>query len=746
MVCCDAAAFYPPVAGDDTGALAAVTVDPLASPARDGFGAATISPSAMPPFSMDFFEKDLGGGGSYDKLWALRVANQVRSTAATFRDYDPERPNVRLQSAAAGTEPFAPSAADLMIASLAARLNATSAVAVAAAIGPKGDRSATSASATPSQAQFPIQGTMEVYEHHSPFLFPTWQVARDEATLLLRQQRRRASLARGEGGCHDFSAGHTFELHGHPAKLDGGWTLIAVEHEGQTADAHDVRQYSNRFECVPSTVLYPPKRPARTSIQAALTATVVGAPGEEIFTDERGRIKVQFHWDREGRFDAASSCWVRVVHPWAGAGWGHQFIPRVGMEVLVVFDGGDPDKPIVTGTVFNATHPCPFPFPQEKTRSGIRTQSSPGGDGFNELSFQDRSGQEEIYVHAHRDLREDIGSDRFTRIGVNDSERVGNNRSLYVGSTLLEEVDGDRHEVTKGARYDFVKGRRVESVKGDSTLKVQGNVSVEVGAPERPRSNEQYTHGSHIVGAAERIELRAEGGIRLSCGDSRIDIGPDEIFVTSKHVRVQGGADVLLHGDGPFLRLDTGVQLAGDTVRVMSSKASLELDDDANLDGKKVKFNCRGAQGSATGKRVAVKTKTVKLRLTDEYFEALGGKDYVAVSGGARYEGTTDSDGRLELDVPEEATSLGITVFMEKRPTGAQLRYRIRLEDLPPPNTVRGAKARLENLGYYWGDCNDTFDDFARSALREFQRDHALEMTGTLDGATLAKLVEIAQQ
>jgi type VI secretion system secreted protein VgrG len=143
-------------------------------------------------------------------------------------------------------------------------------------------------------------------------------------------------------------------------------------------------------------------------VQVSLTALVVGPPGEDIYVDAIGQIKVQFHWDRDGVYDDRSSCWIRTMHAWGGAGWGAQFIPRVGMEVVVVFEGGDTDKPMVLGCLYNGTHPPPFLLPGDKTRSGWRTQSTPGGGGSNELSFEDAASNEQIYVHAQRDLNEAV--------------------------------------------------------------------------------------------------------------------------------------------------------------------------------------------------------------------------------------------------------------------------------------------------------------------------------------------------
>src|SRR5262249_45632384 len=156
--------------------------------------------------------------------------------------------------------------------------------------------------------------------------------------------------------------------------------------------------------CVAATTRWRPRKPVRRLQQTTETAVVVGPSGEEIHVDSEGRVKVQFPWDLEGKHDDTSSCWLRTMQPWAGASWGSQFIPRVGMEVVVLFVGGDVDRPLIAGSVANGVNPMPFSLPAKKTQSGIKTRSSPGGDGSNELRFDDAKGAEQVYLHAQKDL------------------------------------------------------------------------------------------------------------------------------------------------------------------------------------------------------------------------------------------------------------------------------------------------------------------------------------------------------
>lgn len=225
--------------------------------------------------------------------------------------------------------------------------------------------------------------------------------------------------------------------------------------------------YQNNFVAVPFEL---PFRPARVSpkpiVHGSQSAQVVGPAGEEIFTDKYGRIKVQFHWDREGKRDAQSSCWIRVIHQSAGRQWGLVSIPRIGQEVIVDFLEGDPDQPIVTGCVYNPDQMPMYQLPQEKTKTYIRTNSSPGGVGYNSIRFEDKAGEEQIYVHGQKD--QDI------RIRNDARERIGKDRHLRVGFYLPNDHKGDTGGESK-------KGNQFEEVAIDQHLKVHRHQDEHIG-------------------------------------------------------------------------------------------------------------------------------------------------------------------------------------------------------------------------------------------------------------------------
>ena len=242
-----------------------------------------------------------------------------------------------------------------------------------------------------------------------------------------------------------------------------------------------------------STPYRPPLSTPRPRITGVQSAVVVGLPGEEIHVDEHGRIRVLFAWDQEGERGDRSSCWVRVSQSWAGAGFGVVAIPRIGDEVLVTFFDGDPDQPVVVGRLHNATHLHPFRLPREKTITGIRTRSSRGGLGHNELAFEDRAGFEAIRLHAHKDFVEDVLNDHHTIVHRDDVTRVHGDLSLRVegtqavsiGKNALVAVQGDRTEVVFGVATENHEGASELHAGGDRGERFDAGYRLTVAGPTR---------------------------------------------------------------------------------------------------------------------------------------------------------------------------------------------------------------------------------------------------------------------
>ncbi|MFO0614802.1 MAG: type VI secretion system tip protein TssI/VgrG [Polyangiaceae bacterium] len=767
LVCADDAVCYPTLGYDDPAALAAATAASLALGAAEGAGAlagaaatAIVGAFAGSAPTLHYAPYEAGRAVRGDGIARFVLRNTVRSTGATFRDFDSEKPFVRLQSVAVSTAPFPPSPAEAAAIAAATATNALGAVSsspvasalpgeAGAVVGAVADVASTLLGATVAH---------EVYEHHGDFLFPRWEYIPNEAPLILRQKRRRASVGTGESRSGLVAAGHRFTLAGHPAaQLDGTYVFLRVEHSGSLRGA-DADTYVNKFECAPASMPYPPARPKRKSVQVSLTATVVGPGSEEIHVDPLGRIKVQFHWDREGKLDGLSSCWIRVMQPWGGAGWGVQFIPRVGMEVVVGFDGGDPDKPMILGTLYNGTHPTPFPLPLDRTRSGWRTQTSPGGGGFNELSFEDRKGGEQVFLHAQRDLDEVVLNDHHTTVSRDQSALIGGNRSddvagnaLYRTAKNRGEQVGQDYSLTVGkSRKLSVAGSDQERVAGDRTTQIErthgvqigGHYSLMVGTKEQPASSESFIWGDYNLGAVGPMIMTSDDAITLRVGDSVLQITKDGISIKGGSVAVEASKSATMKGNGPSISLGEEGTISANTINLVSKKASLVLTEEAKLDGTSVKLNCGGIDPKdLVPKNDEPQTKKVSLKLADADGKPHASKEYVLTAGGARFEGTTDGDGKLEVDVLKTATVAQIVLYLGKRPEGEQLRYRVALEDLPE-SSVKGSLARLKNLGFYWGEPSDVLDGPAHDAICAFQIANQLEPTGELDGPTLAKLTE----
>lgn len=372
-----------------------------------------------------------------------------------------------------------------------------------------------------------------------------------QASLRLEAHATDDLVGIGRGRVTSFAPGRRFTLGGHPTiGFDGEYLVTRVEHTVVREDGAESDPYANRFECIPYAQAHRAPRQARKPrVHSVQTASVVGPAGEEIHTDEHGRIKVLFHWDRRGVRDETASCWLRVQQAWAGPGWGFVFLPRIGMEVVVTFVDGDPDRPLVTGCVYNGASPPPYALPSEKTKSTIKTRTSPGGSGFNELRFEDRADAEEIFLHAQRDwntvvlhdVTERVGHDRTRQVENDESVHVGHHHVQAVGANRTRSVGEDESVTIGGRRQTRVGGDETRQVDGDDELGVDGSRRVVVSGAEARRvggtaretiggHSVQRTHGQSWTKAA-RIVVEAEEEIVLRVGEAYLRITPDKIYV-----------------------------------------------------------------------------------------------------------------------------------------------------------------------------------------------------------------------
>ena len=370
------------------------------------------------------------------------------------------------------------------------------------------------------------------------------------AGVRMAQETLPAVVVAGESDCRHFSAGWQFTLKDHP-NANGAYVLTRLTHEASiegsyTSNDLPTLSYGNRFECVPLALPFqPPLTTPRPRIAGMQPAVVVGPAGDEIFTDKYGRIKVQFEWDRAGKKDANSSCWVRVATTWAGKQWGAVHVPRVGMEVLVAFEEGDPDRPVVVGAVYNAAQMPPYTLPDNKTQSGLKTRSSlkGGAEDFNELRFEDKKDSEDIVFHAQKD---------FHRVVENDDD-------LKVGHDQTIEVKNDRTETVKegNEKVTVSKGNRtVEITTGDETLTVKtgdmsttvstGNQTVTISKGNQSTTISMGNQSTTISLGSSKTE--AMQSITLKVGESSVTIDQTGVTIKGLKVSIEGQVQTELKG------------------------------------------------------------------------------------------------------------------------------------------------------------------------------------------------------
>ncbi|MFS2159539.1 type VI secretion system tip protein VgrG [Pseudomonas sp. Pseusp122] len=391
------------------------------------------------------------------------------------------------------------------------------------------------------------QPDLEDYDYPGRFT----ESAHGKLLSLRALERHRADYRQGEGHGDQprLVSGHYLELSEHPhADWNDLWLLTEVFHEGKqpqvleesvTSDVgtgkDDFHQgYRNRFLAIPWDVFYRPAlKHAKPKVFGSQTAVITGPEGEEIHCDSYGRVKVRFHWDREGGTDDKTSCWLRVSSSWAGDRYGGISIPRVGMEVLVSFLEGDPDQPLVTGCLYHKAHPLPYDLPANKTRTLFKTMSSPGGGGYNEVRIEDKKGAEQIFIHAQRNWDENIEHDQ--RI------HVGNERHDTVEQNSFSEFKAQEHRITHA-------DRRVEA-RMDDHLTVGQNQHIKIGTAQLIRAGNEI----HLK-AGEKVVVEAGLELTLKAGGSFIKLDASGVTGVGAQVKLNAGG-------GPGSGSGIGIQL-----------------------------------------------------------------------------------------------------------------------------------------------------------------------------------------
>jgi type VI secretion system secreted protein VgrG len=607
------------------------------------------------------FHDDVSTAYGAPYVTGLHRSTRVRPRAYTIRDYDPERPSFDLTGVGRGRE-----ATD-------DRLSRYEYMPGKAVVVPRTPRGSGSESAA------------------------------DQGVLTAVAERRLAA-ARGdhqelrfETNVHDLAPGVIMAVAGHPRSdvtRDARLLVVKTRIEGTAVGEHRMT--------VRAVFASAPFRPAlstpRPWIGGVQSATVVGLPGQEIHVDEMGRVRVLFPWDLEGARGDGTSCWVRVSQGWAGSGFGMIANPRVGDEVLVAFLDGDPDQPVIVGRLYNATHQPPFALPASKTKTGIRTQTSKGGDGYNELSFEDRAGHERVFLHAQKDHEEVVRHNQTTRVGQNRTEHVTGNRfSLVngnelasVGGNLVQSVTGDESRTVEGSRSWSVEGNAVDVVRGRAEVRIEEDLTTRVSGRERREVEEESDlilrddltfriHGSattlvgkhdqkrsyvlHVEGTTEMTgtgatEIRSDKGLVLRCGKSLIHLTPDRIDLVAPTLAFAAeGATAALGGDQVKLKAKGKiVGLSDDKILWKSSGASVSLTAEAKIDGSQIKLKSPDSESISEQESEA---QVTTIELVDDQGHPMAHQRYVILFGdGQERSGLLDADGKAEVELDASAEIL----------------------------------------------------------------------------------------
>jgi type VI secretion system secreted protein VgrG len=459
---------------------------------------------------------------------------------------------------------------------------------------------------------------------------------------------------RAAGNCRGLGTGCLFTLARHDRKdQNREYLLTSTDYELKHSGYEGLDQAGSSFgvslTALPSALQFRPRCTTHKPIvQGPQTAVVVGPAGDEIYTDKHGRLKVQFHWDRRGKKDENSSCWIRVSHPWAGKNWGMVAIPRIGQEVIVDFLEGDPDRPIITGRVYNADQMPPYDLPANKTQTGVKTRSSMEGSpaNFNEIRFEDKKGGEQLYIHAEKNqdivvendeshsvghdrtktidhdetthVKHDrtetvdnnekiaIGVDRTETVGSNESITVGNNRSVTVGASETKTVAlqrthsvGVNETIAIGAAQEVAIGAfQAVAIGAYQTVNVGANQDVDVGTNQ---STKVGTNQSTSVGANQSVDVGKNASMSVGSDESRsvtggrtTSIGKDDSLTVGKNLVISAGDSVSITTGSASITMkkDGTIVIKGKDITVEGSgKINVKASSDIVMKGSKILQN-----------------------------------------------------------------------------------------------------------------------------------------------------------
>jgi type VI secretion system secreted protein VgrG len=487
------------------------------------------------------------------------------------------------------------------------------------------------------------------------FDYPGEYDQRDEGDHYVRSRieelQSQHHLCRGATNARGPGVGHLFTLAGQGRQdQNQEYLLLSAEYRLEYSEYEAMEGQGSDFSCsfgvMPSSE---PFRPARTTlkplVQGPQTAIVVGPSGDEIYTDEYGRVKVQFHWDRYGKKNENSSCWIRCAHPWAGKTWGMVAIPRIGQEVIVDFLEGDPDQPIITGRVYNADQMPPYELPANKTQTGAKSRSSMGGSGanFNEIRFEDKKGSEQVYIHAEKNQDNIVENDETTDVGHDRTETVHNNETITIGVDRTESV-GNNETIAIGVN-------RTETVGANETINIGANRTISVGASETATVALQRTHAVGVnetiaVGAAQEVAIGAFQAIAVGAYQTlnvgayqNINVGANQSTDVGANQSTSVGANQTVNVSSNR-SVDVGgalsTSVAKDEARKVTGGRSSDIGkDDALKVGKNLVIDA--------GESVTIKTGSASISMKKDGTIVIKGKD-ITINGSGKINVKASSD------------------------------------------------------------------------------------------------------
>jgi type VI secretion system secreted protein VgrG len=554
------------------------------------------------------YSPSVGGLLDEDTVFTVEQENRVNTGTASLKDYDFEKPNTSLYATLSSSQPA------------------------------------------------------EYYDYPGKYL------SKDDgdryAKIRLEEREVELVTVRGKSNCMGFECGYKFTLAQHfRDETNQDYTLLALRHRGKNTSYRSKKpepfEYSNEFEAIPNSVPFRPPRLARKPvIPSTQTAVVVGKSGEEIWTDKYGRIVVQFYWDREGSADENSSCWIRVAQGWAGNQWGSIYTPRIGQEVVVTFLDGDPDRPLITGSVYNADQMPPYTLPDEQTKSTVKSYSSKGGGGFNEIRLEDKKGSEQIFIHSQKDIDIRIENDR--------KEWIGEDRHLMVTRDKMEQVQRDSHADITRDRIEKIGRDHHVTINGKAAVKIAGSNSLAVTGDviEQFSGNHSSQVTQNLYLKAMQVVIEASMGLTLKVGGNFITIDMSGIAISGMPMVQINSAGSALSGSAGSLVSPLSPTDPAQADKAGPGKMSPPAGagfTQASYAVSSISPAVAGAPKSAasnapthdpTSEENKDKTNWIEINLVDEQGQPVAGEPYQVTlpDGSTVADGTLDEKGHARVD------------------------------------------------------------------------------------------------